>query len=123
MQGLVLGKPKGGNDTEKAEDAARMLRLLSGKGHEVITAVTIRDRADKETFSDTAVVHFKDLSEEEISYYIRNFRPFDKAGAYGIQEWIGYVGVTGIRGSFYTVMGLPVHLVYSSLEKFIEKGI
>ncbi len=115
----VLGKPKGRDDAEKAEDAGRMLRLLSGRGHEVITAVTIRDSNGDLTFSDTATVHFKDLSEDEIRYYVGKYRPFDKAGAYGIQEWIGYTGISAIEGSFYTVMGLPVHLVYQQLEKFI----
>lgn len=115
----ILGKPKGTDDREKAEDAARMLRILSGKTHEVITAVTIRDVDRQETFTDTAYVRFKELKEEEISYYIRKYRPFDKAGSYGVQEWIGYTGITAIRGSFYTVMGLPVHLVYSHLESFL----
>ncbi len=107
--GEALGKP------HSREDAFRMLRLLSGRSHEVVTAVTIRDTAGLETFSDTTEVWFKDLSDEEINYYIDNYQPFDKAGAYGIQEWIGYAGITRIVGSFYTVMGLPVHLVYSRL--------
>ena len=115
----VLGKPRGRDDREKAEDAAGMLRILSGKTHEVITAVTIRDVDRQETFTDTAYVRFKELKEEEISYYIRKYRPFDKAGSYGVQEWIGYTGITAIRGSFYTIMGLPVHLVYSHLESFL----
>ena len=104
---------------EKAEDAARMLRILSGKTHEVITAVTIRDCSHHETFSDTTAVRFKELTEKEISYYIGKYRPFDKAGAYGVQEWIGYIGIDSIKGSFYTVMGLPVHLLYSHLEDFM----
>ena len=115
----VLGKPRGRDDREKAEDAAGMLRILSGKTHEVITAVTIRDTYRHETFTDSAYVQFKELTEGEISYYIRKYRPFDKAGSYGVQEWIGYTGITAIRGSFYTVMGLPVHLVYSHLESFL----
>ena len=86
--------------------------------HEVVTAVTLRDNRKKETFSDTAVVHFKELTDSEIEFYIEHFRPFDKAGAYGIQEWIGYIGITGIEGSFYTIMGLPVHLIYEHLLKF-----
>lgn len=110
---MVLGKPS----TEK--EAAWMLRSLSGKAHEVITAVTIRSSSRKETFSDTAAVHFKELTDSEISYYIDNFKPYDKAGAYGIQEWIGYIGITGIEGSFFTIMGLPVHLVYRKLLEFI----
>lgn len=109
----ILGKPHG------AEDAANMLRLLSGRTHEVITAVTLRDSSREETFSDTAKVTFKTLSEEEIYYYIEKYRPFDKAGAYGIQEWIGYIGITGIEGSFYTIMGFPVCRVYEELKKFM----
>ncbi len=108
----VLGKPR------DREDACRMLRLLSGRGHEVITAVTIRDTAHEVTFSDRTTVRFRTLSEEEINFYVDRFRPFDKAGAYGVQEWIGYIGITGIEGSFYTVMGLPVHRVYEELQRF-----
>ena len=109
----VLGKPA------DAEDAARMLRLLSGREHQVTTAVTLRSRDRMETISDTADVWFKELTEEEIQYYIDHFRPFDKAGAYGIQEWIGYIGITRIDGSFYTIMGLPVHVVYQLLQRFL----
>jgi len=113
VDGKTLGKP-----TDRA-DAISMLRFLSGKEHQVITAVTIRDNKRSETFSDTSSVFFKELSDEEISYYIDTYKPFDKAGAYGIQEWIGYVGITRIEGSFYTIMGLPTHLVYQELLKFI----
>ncbi len=108
----VMGKP------HSREEAARMLKHLSGKSHEVITAVTIRDLKREITFSDTATVHFKPLTDEEISYYIEKYRPYDKAGAYGIQEWIGYIGITSIEGSFYTIMGLPVHRVYEELQRF-----
>ena len=108
-----MGKP------HSPEEAASMLRALSGRWHEVVTAITLRDCNRHLTESDTARVHFRELTEEEISYYIERYRPFDKAGAYGIQEWIGYVGITGIEGSFFTIMGLPVHLVYSSLLEFI----
>lgn len=108
----VLGKPY------DREDAVRMLRLLSGRGHEVITGVTIRDAHHEESFSDTCTVHFASLTDEEINYYIDNYHPFDKAGAYGIQEWIGYAAITGISGSYFTVMGLPVHRVYQELKKF-----
>ena len=97
----VLGKPR------DREDACRM-----------ITAVTIRDTAHEVTFSDRTTVRFRTLSEEEINFYVDRFRPFDKAGAYGVQEWIGYIGITGIEGSFYTVMGLPVHRVYEELQRF-----
>ena len=111
--GQVLGKPHG------REDAIRMLRMLSGNAHKVITAVTIRSNSRTETFTDEATVHFNSLSDEEISNYVDKYKPFDKAGAYGIQEWIGYVGIARIEGSFYTVMGLPVALVYRHLLHFL----
>ena len=109
----ILGKP------HNALDAARMLRLLSGRDHQVVTAITLRSHDWMETVSDVAHVWFKDLTEEEISRYIERYKPFDKAGAYGIQEWIGYIGITHIEGSFYTIMGLPVHLVYDRLLRFL----
>ena len=109
----VMGKPK------DREDAVRMLRLLSGREHKVITAVTMRDRQHIKTVSDTAIVHFKDLSDAEIDYYIDSCKPFDKAGAYGIQEWIGYIGITGIEGSYFTIMGFPMHVVYELLNEFL----
>lgn len=109
----ILGKPK------DREDAIRMLRLLSGCLHRVITAVTIRDSVRETTFSDTSYVHFKELSDSEIEYYVDTCRPYDKAGAYAIQEWIGYTGITKIDGSYYTIMGLPAHRLYSELQKFI----
>lgn len=109
----IMGKPK-----DKA-DAVRMLRLLSGRDHQVVTAVTLRDCRRSETISDVAHVWFKELTDNEIDYYIEHFKPFDKAGAYGIQEWIGYIGITRIEGSFYTIMGFPVHLVYEKLTGFI----
>ena len=115
----VLGKPKGEDDTQKAVDAARMLRILSGREHEVITAVTIRDNSRHKTFSDIAEVRFRELTDDEIVYYIGKYRPFDKAGAYGVQEWIGYIGIDSIKGSFYTIMGLPVHLLYRHLQDFM----
>lgn len=111
--GTVMGKP------HSREEAVRMLKMLSGKSHKVTTAITVRDKFREETLSDTANVHFKKLSDEEIDYYIDNFKPFDKAGAYGIQEWIGYIGIDRIEGSFFTIMGFPVHLVYQELQKFI----
>jgi len=95
-----------------------MLRKLSGRTHEVITAISLADQHRKIILSDTTEVRFKTLTESEIQYYIQHYKPFDKAGAYGIQEWIGYVGVTEIKGSFYTVMGLPVHLLYDALLGF-----
>ena len=108
----VLNKPK------DAAEAAEMLRKLSGRTHEVITAIALADQQHKIVLSDTTEVRFKSLTENEIQYYIQHYKPFDKAGAYGIQEWIGYVGVTEIKGSFYTVMGLPVHLLYNALLGF-----
>lgn len=109
----VMGKP------HSREEAFEMLRFLSGREHEVITAVTLRDCSNCRTVSDTAKVHFKDLSDDEINYYIDTFKPFDKAGAYGIQEWIGYIGIDKIEGSYFTIMGFPVHLVYQELINFI----
>lgn len=109
----VMGKPR------SREEAFDMLRFLSGKEHKVITAITVRDSQRCKTSSDTAIVFFKELSYNEIEYYVDTFKPFDKAGAYGIQEWIGYIGIGKIEGSFFTIMGLPVHLVYQELLNFI----
>ena len=109
----VLGKPR------DAEDAAAMLRALSGRTHAVITGMALRTCGKTHTFSDTTEVDFKTLSEHEIRYYIEQYRPFDKAGAYGIQEWIGYVGITAIRGSYFNVMGLPVQKLYTELCDFL----
>lgn len=110
---IVLGKP------HSREEAVEMLKALSGRTHEVVTAVTIRDCLHEETFTDSTLVTFDELSEEDINYYIDRYKPFDKAGAYGIQEWIGYAAISGIEGSFYNVMGFPVHKVYRELKKFI----
>ena len=109
----VMGKP------HSREEAIDMLKHLSGKGHKVITAITVRDSNSCRTVSDTAIVFFKDLSDSEIEYYVNTYRPFDKAGAYGIQEWFGYIGIGKIEGSYFTIMGLPVHLVYQELVKLI----
>ena len=106
----ILGKPK------DADDAAAMLRLLSGKTHQVITGVTLLTSEQEKTFSVVSDVTFDDLSDEEIAYYVTKYRPFDKAGAYGIQEWIGYVGVTSLKGSYFNVMGLPVQRLYNELK-------
>lgn len=110
----ILGKP------HDREDAIRMLRDLSGREHKVITAVTIRDYRRIKTVTDTTLVWFKDLSDSEIEYYVDTYRPFDKAGAYGVQEWIGYVGITRIEGSYFNVVGFPVHMVYSLLMEFLK---
>ena len=114
--GRIFGKP-----ADRAE-AVSMLKTLAGKTHEVITSVTIRSCSEKDTFSDTASVRFGDLDDEEIDYYIDRYRPYDKAGSYGVQEWIGYVGIERIEGSFYTIMGFPVYEVYRHLRKFISSG-
>ena len=114
LNGRVLGKPQ-------TEDEARcMLADLSGSKHTVVTGVTLRTAEREHTFSSQSTVCFAELSSEQIEYYIENYRPMDKAGAYGIQEWIGYVGIEGIEGSFYNVMGLPVQRLCRELECFIE---
>lgn len=110
--GKALGKPK------NAEQAEQYLKLLSGKSHKVITACTLRSAKSEKTFHETAKVYFKQLSEEEIRYYIEHYQPFDKAGAYGIQEWIGLVGIEKIDGDFYTIMGLPCQRLFASLFQF-----
>lgn len=112
LDSLIMGKP------HSREEAVEMLRSLSGRTHEVITAVTVRDIKHCETVSDTTLVTFRELTDEEIDYYIDTCKPYDKAGAYGIQEWIGYAACTSITGSFYNVMGFPVHKVYDELIKF-----
>ena len=109
--GQILGKPL------DEEDARSMLRLLSGRTHQVITGVSLTTKNEQQSFSVTTEVSFKSLSDEEINYYIRQYHPLDKAGAYGIQEWIGYIGVTGLQGSYYDVMGLPVQRIYEELKK------
>ena len=96
-----------------------MLRALSGRTHTVTTGVALRMRDRMHSFSVTTEVDFKPLKESEISYYVDTYKPFDKAGAYGIQEWIGYVGITGIRGSYFNVMGLPVQRLYTELCGFL----
>lgn len=108
-KGVILGKPK------DEEDAVRMLRMLSGKTHHVVTGVCLTTRSQQRHFSVITEVTFKHLSDAEISYYISHYKPFDKAGAYGIQEWIGYVGCTGLKGSYFNVMGLPVQRIYEEI--------
>lgn len=112
VDGEVLGKPV------DADDARRMLRKLSGKAHDVITAVGITTATQSHLFAVTTQVKFAALTDEIIDYYITNYRPFDKAGAYGIQEWIGYVGVESVTGSFFNVIGLPVQRLFTELQKF-----
>ena len=111
-EGEILGKPK------DRKDAERMLQLLSGKTHYVVTGVTVRSAAKTESFAVRSNVTFADLEQDEIDYYIEHCKPYDKAGAYGIQEWIGYVGISGLEGSFYNVMGLPTRRLYQCLKGF-----
>ena len=106
-----LGKPK-----DKA-DAKQMLQKLSGNINEVITAVTLKTKTSIQSFYEVTQVHFKELTEEEINHYINIYKPFDKAGAYGIQEWIGQIGITKIDGDYYNVMGLPTARLYEELRK------
>lgn len=108
----ILNKPK------DASEASEMLRKLSGRQHQVITGVCVMTREETETFIDTANVFFRELTDFEIEYYIRVCRPFDKAGAYGVQDFIGMVGIPRMEGSYFTVMGLPVHKVYDALRKY-----
>jgi len=112
--GEVLGKPRG------RTDAIAMLRRLSGRRHTVVSGVTLRDAERTHTFAVRTGVWFRPLADEEIAYYVDTFRPLDKAGSYGIQEWIGYAAIERINGSFYNVMGLPVQKVYTELDKFLN---
>ena len=110
----VIGKP------EDREHAIEMLRKLSGQMHKVITGVCLRSHDKESIFSNETDVYFSSLNDEEIIYYVDQFKPFDKAGAYGIQEWIGYVGIEKIEGSYFNVMGLPVQQLYVELKRFIS---
>ncbi len=112
LDGEVFGKP-----TDK-EDAIRMLKNLSGKTHEVITGVCLTSKDKQRAFHATSQVRFAQLDDEEIYYYVDKYRPYDKAGAYGIQEWIGYIGVEEMSGSYFNVMGLPIHRLYEELKNF-----
>ena len=112
IDGRILGKPAG------RDDAVAMLRSLSGRRHKVVTGVTVTARDRSISFDETTVVEFAPLSDDEIDAYVDTFRPYDKAGAYGIQEWIGAVGIKGIEGCYYNVMGLPVHTLYHRLKEF-----
>lgn len=114
LNGRVLGKP------QDEVEARKMLADLSGSKHTVVTGVTLRSAEREHTFSSRSEVCFAELSPEQIEYYVEKYRPMDKAGAYGIQEWIGYVGIEGIEGSFFNVMGLPVQRLCKELECFIE---
>ena len=109
----ILGKP------HSEAEAIEMISILSGATHKVITGVTLRTAERTISFSAESLVSFRKLEEEEIRYYVKKYRPLDKAGAYGIQEWIGYIGIEGIEGSFYNVMGLPVQRLYSALKELL----
>ena len=112
LNGKVYGKPKDKNE------AKAMLQVLSGKTHEVITGVCLTTKGQQKIFSENTKVTFSNFSENEIDYYVEKYLPMDKAGSYGIQEWIGYIGVEKIEGSFYNVMGLPVQQIYQALKEF-----
>lgn len=114
LESEILGKPHSENE------AKEMLRKLSGNTHKVVTGVTISSLSGQKSFSAVTEVDFDTLSSEDIYHYVEKYHPLDKAGAYGIQEWIGAVGIKGIRGSFYNVMGLPVHRLYHELQTFID---
>jgi septum formation protein len=113
-KGQVLGKPA------DAADAIRMLHTLSGSRHEVLTGVCMRTRHHEKCFTARSAVTFRRLSSDEISYYVDAYKPFDKAGAYGVQEWIGYIGIEHIEGSYFNVMGLPTQRLYVELSEFIS---
>lgn len=112
----ILNKPAAHSE------AKEMLRMLSGRVHRVITGVCVMTADETIGFADTSYVHFKELSDWEIEYYIERCKPFDKAGAYGVQDFIGMIGIPKIEGSFYTVMGLPIHRVYEVLEKYVLRN-
>lgn len=109
LENKALGKPK------DAKDAFKMLRSLSGKKHEVITSISIKSKNFQKIISDVTTVSFKEITDNEINYYIENYKPFDKAGAYGIQEWIGFIAIKNLEGSYFNVVGLPVHKLYKEL--------
>ena len=112
VENEILGKPK------DRDDAVRMMNLLSGKVHKVVTGVTVHTKEKTKTFSVISKVTFETLDNQEVDYYIDNFRPYDKAGAYGVQEWIGYIGVSNVEGSYFNVMGLPTQRLYKVLKEF-----
>jgi septum formation protein len=112
INGSILGKPEG------KEGAVKMLETLSGNMHQVVTGICLRSRDKCCSFTSWTNVWFKELSNEEINFYLEHYKPYDKAGAYGIQEWIGYIGITRIEGSYFNVMGLPVQKLYEELQQF-----
>ncbi|MGV3704152.1 MAG: Maf family nucleotide pyrophosphatase [Arcticibacter sp.] len=116
IDNLILGKP------ENEEDALRMLSLLSGRTHEVITGVAFLYKHEIHAFYESTTVYFKEMTEAEMLFYIRNYKPFDKAGAYGIQEWIGHTAIEKIEGSYNNVVGLPTFRLSQELRKMLERG-
>jgi septum formation protein len=115
LDGKYIGKPSG------KKEAVEMLKMLSGKTHQVFTGVCLKSSVDSHVFHAETSVSFKTLTDAEIQFYIDHHRPFDKAGSYGIQDWIGYTGVTGIKGCYYNVMGFPVQLFWEELKRFLQK--
>jgi len=109
LENKALGKPK------NKQEAYTMLKELSGKKHEVITSISIRNNNFQKIINDITVVYFKEISDKEITYYINNYNPYDKAGAYGIQEWIGFIAIDKMEGSYFNVVGLPVHKLFKEL--------
>ncbi len=114
QNGKAIEKPK------DMKDAFRMIKSFSGRMHKVFTSVTFTGKDFQKTIHDTTKVWFNELTDEEIKYYLNTYQPFDKAGSYGIQEWLGYIGINKIEGSFFNVMGLPTHLVYRTLLEISE---
>ena len=114
LENEILDKPK------NYADAFRILKKLSGNKHQVITGICIKSSNRERTFYSKSAVYFRNLTDEEIEYYIKLYEPYDKAGSYGIQEWIGYIGIERIEGSYFNIMGLPTEQLYNELRKFIE---
>ena len=117
LDGNYIGKPSG------EDEAIEMLKKLSGKQHSVYTGICLRSQTRKTVFHAQTLVKFRELTQDEIEFYIAHHKPYDKAGSYGIQDWIGYIGITGIEGCYYNVMGFPVQMFYSELEKFISESM
>ena len=112
FKGKPLEKPK------DLEDAKKILRQLSGKKHSVYTSICLKSKSKERVFSDKTTVYFKNLTSDEIDYYVENYQPLDKAGSYGVQEWIGLIGIKKIKGSYYNIVGFPVHKFYKEILKF-----
>jgi len=117
LDGNYIGKPSG------KEEAIEMLKKLSGQQHSVFTGICLKSSSRKVVFHAHTLVKFRELNMDEIGYYVTHHKPYDKAGSYGIQDWIGYIGITGIEGCYYNVMGFPVQMFYSELEKFISESM